>query len=396
LSRIPKAIIGRIRWASHWRCAEPIVVFESDDWGMQRGGNLAAFQPYGEVKDHTAEQTETSISLKAMYDVLAGFIGRNARPAVFTSNFITGNPDYAAIEGDGFKKYADIPIGENKNLLSKWKEGINRHVFYPQYHGRSHYWIENWLKDLRDDVPGARNLFYQRQNGGLALLKNANWRYHSEYINWQNGEILSGDKLRIWLNVGLNYFEDAFGFRPQSTIAPHYSLPLSTMKIFEQLGFRFIQGGNYHILRNAQTGEGLYLNHALGERAADNMIFLARNVRFEPRPSRPEMGLETAWRSIERCFKSDIPVIIDTHRINYTGPWQRESRQALSSLLKRITQYQPHFLTSVELGQAIVNNGNYLDVWSQKAHKLPMIYGFTRKFFCRMSTMLNKRSLTTD
>ena len=389
LSRIPKAIIARIRWVTHWRCAEPVVVFESDDWGMQRGGNLAAFQPYGELKDFTTEQTETLSSLQSLYDTLESYPDCKGRPPIFTANFITGNPDYVAIEADGFEKYTDIPISADKELLSGWKEGMERQVFYPQYHGRSHYWIENWLKDLQKDVPGARELFKKRQNGGLALLKNANWRYHSEYINWQNGDKMSGDELKTWINTGLKYFEDAFGFQPQSTISPHYLLPSSTLKVLAEVGFRFIQGGNYHILRNTQTGEQLNLNHALGERAAEGMLFLARNVRFEPRPSRPEMGLESAWRNIERCFKANVPVIIDTHRINYTGAWQEESRQALSSLLKRISQYKPHFLTSVELGQAIQNDGKYVDVWSNETHFLQVRDSAFQKLIRRKLPLFN-------
>jgi len=379
LKSLGKLAMGRLRWAAHWRCAEPIVVFESDDWGMQRGGDLNDFSKFGKPSSWASEVTETTTDLNLLFELLESFQDRIGRPPVFTANFITANPNFEAIEENGYSLYVETPISCNQDLVSSWKDGIDRRVFYPQYHGRSHYWVENWMDDLRNDVPGARELCRRKQNGGLALIENANWRYHSEYQNWRNGEIRPPESLEAWISGGLKYFEDAFGFRPQSTIAPHYVLPQSVLQRFDEFGFRFVQGGNYHITRNPLTGSQVFKNHALGTNFDQSVIFLARTVRFEPRPAYAQWGLEYAWNQIQHCFQAGVPAVIDTHRINYAGPWQVEARQALSELLQRLAPYKPHFMTSVELGQAIRNGGSFQDVWSHQTRILPVRDGVLQR-----------------
>jgi len=392
-SKVFRAILGRLRWAAQWRCKEPVVVFESDDWGMQRGGNLAAFEPYGATKDWTAEKTETPTVLRKLFEVLESQHDRRGRPAVFTANFITANPDFDAIKANNYTRYVDTPISNDQALLLIWREGIQRQVFYPQYHGRSHICVESWLEDLRKDAPGARSLFELRQNGGLALLSNANWRYHSEYVRWRNGKILPAEKLLDWINQGLDYFKEAFGFPSISSIAPHYILPKEVMQVWTKLGIAFVQGGNYHILRNHTSGEQIFLNHVLGEQSSEGLLYLARNVRFEPRLSQKDRGLEQAWRRIERCFQAGVPVVIDTHRINYTGPWQEASREALKRLLARIAGYHPLFLTSVELGLAIQGKGKYSDIWNHGACSLRTRKSIIQKLLQKMFTLINQKYL---
>lgn len=391
LSSLPNKILGRLRWAAHWRCAEPVVIFESDDWGMQRGGNLSAFEPYGKPKGWAAEMTETPTALDALYAVLESHPDRHGRPAVFTTNFITANPDFEAIEANHFSEYMDIPVSADGTLRSAWETGIQRSVFYPQYHGRSHINVQKWLDDLKQDVPGAQALFNKRQNGGLALLENAQWRYHSEYINWQTGEMSTQQDLASWINVGLQYFEDAFGFLPKSAIAPHYVLPTTVLPVWRQLGIHFVQGGNYHILQHPQSGQQIYRSHALGERSTTGLLYLTRNVRFEPRPGQINRGVEAAWRQIEGCFKAGIPAVIDTHRINYTGPWQVAARQALFELLTRIAAFQPRFMTSTELGEAIRSGGSYHDAWDQKAHTLHPQQSLLGQFLRRIFSQYHSR-----
>jgi len=385
LSFVPKKILARLRWAAHWRCTEPVVVFESDDWGLQRGGNLSAFTPYGKPKVWAAELTETPAALHALFAVLESHRDRYGRPAIFTANFITANPDFEAIETIHFSEYADAPISTNLELLPAWKTGLERGVFYPQYHGRSHINVQNWLEDLQQNVPGARALFTKRQNGGLSLLENAQWRYHSEYINWRTGEMRPNRGLISWMRDGLGYFQDVFGFFPKSSIAPHYVLPASVLPVWYQLGLRFVQGGNFHILRDPQSGQQIYCHHVMGERSTAGLVYLVRNIRFEPRSGQINRGVEAAWRQIEGCFKAGIPVVVDTHRINYTGPWQTEARQALSELLTRIIAYQPRFMTSSELGEAIHSGGTYRNALDQKEHTLQTKQSFSgnllRKLF---------------
>jgi hypothetical protein len=354
---------------SQWRCLEPVVVFESDDWGLERRPCSEFLRAYGEPSSWAEEQLETPEDLAGLYDVLDNHRDSAGRPACFTANFIVGNPDFDAISRDRFTHYYDIPIGQDERLKKKWLEGMERRVLYPQYHGRTHFWPEAWLRDLRDNVPGAREMFNERYHGGIALLKKHGWRYHSEYTDWKTGEQREEDELRDWLKVGTDYFLQLFGYFPRSTIASHFVLTPEFARAWHAIGGQFIQGTGYRIVRRSD-GRMHVVTHALGERSPEGLLLTRRTAKFEPRLEESNYDVDSALREVEHCFRSNIPVIIDTHRINYTGRWRNDSLKSLDSFLRGLQKYKPRFLTSVEIGEAIDQNGHYRDVWTGEASRL--------------------------
>jgi hypothetical protein len=233
-------------------------------------------------------------------------------------------------------------------------------------------WPDQWLGDLRADTPGSRALFDARCFGGLSLLEGQEWRYHSEYLNWETGLRWDDEKLDIWLQGGLSHFQGLFGYGSRSTIPPHYLFTPNTCRAWQKAGIQFIQGTNYRILhsRKSQNGKRDAVNHTLGERTPEGLTFIARNVKFDPRPQRPRHGVEAALEEIEGAFRNRVPAIVDTHRINYTGDWSHQAIEALASLLSAVTKYRPHILTTVELGEAINQNGTYQDVWTGQIRHL--------------------------
>ena len=361
--------LRRLYHWSQWRCLEPVVVFESDDWGLARQPCSEFLRTYGEPSGWAEEQLETPEDLAGLYEVLENHRDTGGRPACFTPNFIVGNPDFEAISRDRFTHYYDIPIGQDERLKKKWLEGMERKVFYPQYHGRTHFWPEAWLRDLRDSVPGAREMFNERYHGGIALLKKHGWRYHAEYTDWKTGEQRGDDELRDWLKVGTDYFQQLFGFFPRSTIASHFVLTPEIARAWHAIGGQFFQGAGYRIVR-LSDGRMHVVTHALGERSPEGLLLTRRTAKFEPRFEKSSYDVAGALREVELCFRSNIPVIIDTHRINYTGRWRQDSLRSLDSFLCGLQKYKPRFLTSVELGEAIDQNGHYRDVWTGEARSL--------------------------
>jgi hypothetical protein len=261
-----------------------------------------------------------------------------------------------------------VPISAASDLVTKWREGIDRRVFYPEYHARRHMWAESWLQDLRADVPGARKLLREHCPGGLALIKGQGWRYHSEYLDWHSGACMPPDLLRTYLSEAFSVFEAVFRRRPLSVIAPHYIFPDAAVPIWRELGLRFIQGTRYRICRDAH-GEQRVVSHIPGQHM-NGMLCLGRKVRFEPRPTRPMHGLAHALPAVERCFADRIPAVLDTHRINFAGPWRDTALRQLSDLLAAVARYRPLFLTSAELGEAMVSGRTYRDVWTGDERQL--------------------------
>jgi hypothetical protein len=373
ISNFSARVLQRLRHSANWRCKELVIVFESDDWGLERKVCADLLQPYGEPSDWAYEQTESEDDLERLYKILEGCKDEDGRHPSFTANFVTANPDFEKIRHEGFTNYYDISINDqNKDLKSKWLEGMERRLFHPQYHARSHFWTDAWLQDLRDDVSGARHLFDQTCHGGLSLLKEEEWRYHSEYIFWRNAEQMQKEQLLDWLSNGLVFFQDCFGFAPLSTIAPNYVFTAVTTQAWIDKGIRIVQGAGYRIMRGP-NGEKRVISHLLGGRLPGNLLSMIRNIKFDPRPQRPQHGVENTLVRIKKLLPHHIPIIVDTHRINYVGPWKDKALEELNSLLQALKPYHPRFLTTTELGEAILNHGSYTETWSGQLRQLTPI-----------------------
>lgn len=360
----------RLWYWANWRCQEPVLVFESDDWGLMRRASSALLKQVGKPGQWADEELETPDDLEKLYCTLEQYRDPHNRPACFVANFITGVPDFERIAHSHFITYSDVPLGQASapGLKAKWLEGYARRVFFPQYHGRAHLCPDLWLQDLRDDVAGARLLFEAGCVGGLALLDGQGWRYHSEYMNWKQGQPLSGEKLQNWVRPGLAYFRDLHGFSSQSTIAPHYIFTRDTLPAWRQGGIRFIQGTNCEALRR-RDGSYFEIRAALGERR-DGLMLMPRIVKFEPRPQRPHQGVDQALARMQSAFKSHTPAVVDTHRINYSGAWRNGAIEALKTLLSTVAERRFYVLTTIELGEAILNNGAYRDIFTGEPRQL--------------------------
>jgi hypothetical protein len=365
---------------AHWRCAEPVLIFESDDWGLERRASSERLKAFGEPGERADEETETPDDLRRLFDVLDRHRDATSRPAAFSANFIVANPDHAAIARDRYEVYHEIPIGAHEDIRAAYREGVERGVFCSELHGRRHFSVEEWLADLRRDVPGARQLSAERRHGGLSLLKGQGRRYHTEYISWRTGVEPDEETLAGELKDSLDVLERIFGRRPSSTIAPHYVFSSRTEKAWRKAGLRFVQGGNYQVLRGDNAGYGdFWVSHVMGERSPSRLRYLRRSIRFEPRLSRPHQGTAAALPQILSCFERRIPAVIDTHRINYTGRYREKGLHDLSELLDALKALRPRFLKTAELGDAIEHGGRYRDIVTREERSLtPLDPGWRR------------------
>ncbi len=356
---------------AHWRCAEPVLVFETDDWGLERRASSERLRAFGEPGERADEETETADDLRRLFDVLERHRDAAGRPAAFSANLIVANPDHDAIARDRYDVYHEIPIDARVDLHSAYREGVARGVFCAELHGRRHFSVEEWLADLRRDVPGARQLSSEHRNGGLSLLKGQGQRYHTEYVCWRTGVEPEEETLVRDLKTSLDALERVFGRRPLSTIAPHYVFSARIEKAWRKAGLRFVQGGNYHVVRGdgAEYGDS-WVSHVMGERSPAGLRYLRRSAKFEPRPERPHQGIAAALPRIQSCFEQKIPAVVDTHRINYTGRYREKGLQDLSELLDVLRPQRPHFLTSPELGEAIDRGGSFCDIVTRETRSL--------------------------
>jgi hypothetical protein len=352
---------------------EPIIVIESDDWGMKRTPCVELLQQFGEPAEWAEESMETPDDLDDLFSALASVRDCFGRPACFTANFILENPDFEALERTGFQKWYGVPVYKDERLMSKYQEGRKKELFYPQLHGRSHIWTEGWLEDIRAGEPCATTLAKARITGGRIFLKGDLWRYHSEYCHWQSGLHPGVAKLTEAVRDAQALFNETFGFDSLSTIPPHYIRAEGFAEACRKAGIHYVQGGNYGHVMRITGGRASSLNY-LGEPWKSGIYFLHRTARLEPRPQRPPAhGVKAATERLRDCFAQHIPVVLDTHRINYTGKFAADGLKSLREFLQAASEFSPRYLTTVELGEAIVSRGSYVDSFTHDTRQLTLL-----------------------
>jgi len=353
-----------------WKTKRKLVVFQSDDWGSMRMPSVAAYEklkalgveadkcPYMQF-DTLASKTD----LEQLEQVLRNHTDSRGRHPVFTTNFLTRNPDFKAIELSDFKVYSSHKINDvaaDKQFqaveLPYFDYLIKEGLFFPQLHGREHLNIERWLK-------------YLLENNALVhfAFKEGFWginRHTSNQIPRSLQAALDFDQshheaqLAEVINEACEDFKEIFGFSSQSFIAPNYIYSTLIDRVLHKQGVQYLQSGKMRLI---PLGAGKYSRQRVftGDRNQLGQIYLVRNVRFEPAESKNINWVEQALLEINAAFKMNRPAIIDTHRVNYMGSLKESNRERslalLDQLLAQLKKRCPdlEFLNSVELGELI-------------------------------------------
>jgi hypothetical protein len=322
-----------------------VVVLESDDWGLRRRAARELVAAWGTPTGWADEETETAEDLGR----LQGVLDRHA--AVLTMNLITANPDHDAIEADGFRRYHDRPVDETAgaDVVAAYHRGIGSGAFAVQLHGRAHADPDAWLADLREGRPGARELFDAGVDGGLSLTEAEAWRYHSEVATWSSGRRRTTDELVDWLAPAVATVERVAGRPPRAVVGPHYVVTPEAEAAWHQLGLEYLQAAEHRLDPAVDGSQVSYLGQP-----GPGLVHLTRTVRFDPRPGRRGHHVADTTTAMTRSFGQGLPAVIDTHRINFTGAWADDAAAELDQLLDAADRAGARYLSSDELGDAVV------------------------------------------
>lgn len=365
------------RKLAHFRFEEPILVFESDDWGKVAGREDGNYPTEGGKRtDWSHDRLETDNELEALYSLLESFADDFERKPVFTANFIVSNPDFEKTVAGGFKQLYLKPIDQAfPELQSKWREGIDREVFYPQYHGRLHHNFAKYAKAIKEDAI-TQKLFQQEINGGRENFEPTQYALYSEYFDTSSSS--SASSLTEWLKHGRAEFKRIFDYDSTTTVAPNYVLNPADINSLKSSGFAYLQAANKILY--TQKGQEQHLNYAQGREHQSGLVFLARNHKFEPNRGRKEWQAGFSIEAVKYWLKRGVPAVLDTHRFNYVSNFADNSLQDLKTLLSAMRKVKNlRILTSCELGQAIAQGGIYTDVFSGEEKKLTPIDSSWRK-----------------
>ncbi len=359
-----KSFLGALRTNQKGiKVKRKLIVIESDDWGAIRTPSRAAadaFERQGlEISGsiYRVDSLASENDLNSLFDLLANHKGADGNPAVITANAIMANPDFDKIKASGFKEYHYETFTEtfkrypqHADNLDLWKKGMAEKLFHPQFHGREHLNIKRWMNVLQSGNEAARFCFDWR-----ATYSGKEDYSFMEAFDWDQPE-----DVQVQIPIiedGLRIFEETFGFRSVSFIAPCYNWDSKLEIDLANLGIDWLQGVRNQYSPTGTFGRYIPIRHYFGKRNEFGMKYNIRNCIFEPAMNPNRDWVNTCMAQIKAAFIMDKPAVITSHRINYIGFIERENQyrglKSLDLLLKQITRKWPDviFTTTDQLNK---------------------------------------------
>lgn len=359
-----------------WHTKRKIVVIESDDWGSIRMPSKEVYQKFLDKgiqvdKDPYCryDSLATKEDLNALFDVLTSVKDKNGRHAVITADTVVANPDFEKIRASGFSQYFYEPFTETLKRSPKqdgsfeiWKQGMQFGIFKPQFHGREHLNVKKWMRSLQEGEEITRLSF---DLGTFGLTSEVDNRIHTNYMGAFNSG-LDKDTLQYneILKEGLDLFENIFGYRSVSFIPTTYTWHPDIEPGLKENGVKYLQGMiSQHIPLDDDMTFKYKKNNFLGTKSKAGLIYLTRNVFFEPSHFRDQYDVvNECLERIKIAFRWGKPSTISMHRLNIIGAIHENNRTVnlmlLRKLLNEILKRYPdvEFMSSDELGNMICND----------------------------------------
>lgn len=355
-----------------WHTNRKIIVFESDDWGMIRMPSKTVldsiptnYKKYYNSPYYQLDTIADSDDLQYLFELLSKHKDKNGRPAVLTANTVVANPDFKKIVSDNYKQYYFETIDQtitnyySSNVFNLWFEGIKDNVFFPQLHAREHVDIVEWMQLLQS----GNEVYIDAFQRGIYCVDydiKAKKKNLTAVFDYSNQEEIN--KKKDIIIDAIRIFDNLFGYKPVSFIAPSYTWDDTIENILNKEGIKFIQGIRVQKYPRRKRYEYTIKTHYTGQMNKNKQLYLIRNVFYEPSLLATDNIVESTLKRIKIAFLFKQPVIIGTHRINYVGAINKKNRDRnlrnLDRLLKTILKTWPNveFLTTAELGALISSN----------------------------------------
>lgn len=350
-----------------------VVVIESDDWGsvcMRSRQIYNTLLEGGYKVDQCSYATYDALAseedLQMLFSVLTSFCDSNGNHPVVTANSVTSNPDFKKIRESGFREYHHekftdtlkrYPEATHGGVFDTWKKGMKDNLFYPQFHGREHIQIKAWMDLLKDEDSPYRAVFDDEitylgssYRGKLGSVRAA---FEADHLS----ELSLHEQV---IREGLNLFEEIFGYRSRSFIAPNYIYHPNLNPILAHECVKIIQGMKYQKIPRLGEDNHRMIRHTQGEQNEWGQTYLVRNCVFEPSlfPQTYD-SVGECLKGIQNAFFWKKPAVITAHRLNFIGHIHPENRERnlvqFRELLKQILKHWPdvEFMSSVELGMIL-------------------------------------------
>ena len=354
-----------------------VVIIESDDWGSirmpspkvleelkSRGYHYADFIGY-DLYDTLASNTD----LEVLIETLSSVRDSEGHGAKLTMNCVVANPDFEKIRQSDFREYHYEVFTEtlkryphHDRSFSLWKQGMSAGVLHPQFHGREHLNAQMWLQLLQKGCKPVLDSFDKEVISMVVDKENDSRQHVLAAYNLANEDEYAFAKRSVI--EGLDIFEQLFGYRSESMIAPNYTWDTAIEDGAASYGVKYLQGGRNqrHSLYVVRNGGHNVIRHT-GERNANGQFYMIRNCSFEPSEN-PNRNADFCMAQVKKAFSRGQAAIISAHRQNFIGelyPANRDNNiKQFKSLLKTIVAKYPDvvFLSSDEFGKLLETQTN--------------------------------------
>jgi hypothetical protein len=352
-----------------WHTTRKIVIFESDDWGSLRVSSDIVFNRLvsagldlttgDSYRYNRYDALETTDDLDALFTTLSSFKDARGNHPVFTAFCLVANPAFEKIESNKFQTYNYERVDSTfeqyygNNLVDLWRNGERSNIFVPEFHGREHLNVAQWLKALQANEFQARTAFKHRV-WGYTNRNQFNISFQAAFDVGTSEEVSIHRKI---VTDGLNCFEELMGYPASAFVPPNGIMHKDLYQVSAMAGIKYIFSAQRNALAVGQGRHKIVWNY-LGKRNDAKQIFIIRNAFFEP--SDPGRNwVKTCVSEIQSAFDAKRPAIIGSHRVNYIGSRDRENQQRglsqLSELLTQILAKWPdiEFMSTRQLGKLI-------------------------------------------
>jgi hypothetical protein len=307
---------------------------------------------------------ESNNDLLALFDVLSGVKDSKGNSAIITANTIVANPDFDKIAASSFDQYYYERFTktlerypQRDQVTTLIKQGIGERLYKPQFHGREHVNVGQWLNALKKGHPELKEAFLYKVFGITISDKNMKRRNLMSSLDFESFDEV--EEKQEMLTDGMNIFEQIFGFRSTSFIATTYIWDSSIERSLHNGGIQYIQGIPYQYIPN--PGGDWYRRkfHFTGQKNKNGQFYLVRNAFFEPSLTPGIDIIGECMKRIGLAFSWRKPAIIGSHRLNFIGSITEKNRtdnlKLLGEMLRAIVFKWPdvEFMSSDELGDLI-------------------------------------------
>ncbi len=372
---IKQLLFDNLKNIPGWKTKRKLVAIAVDDYGNVRLDSKKAFEninqknPVGQERFNRYDTMETREDLEMLYEVLSSVKDKHGSPAVFTPYALSCNIDFERMQKEGYQRYCYelLPLTfEKLSALQPtaykvawdlWKEGIDKGLMRPEFHGREHFNLKVFEEKLTQKDSA---LMLSLENRSLANIGPSGYSsigWTAAFSFWD--PVADTQRFPDIMQEGLAAFEQVYGYKPTAFTPPAQQFPLNLEDQLKSWGLQALDRPFY---QGKHMGLGKYKKQfaSMGYKKDKGMVELVRNVVFEPTTSTIN-HVAKAMQQIQADFRWNKPALISSHRVNFCGHIDPKNREKglgdLKALLKAIVQKWPEVeFVSVNQLVTIINN----------------------------------------